>query len=107
MAQDISDLCRNQGWEPKAVIGHSAGAAIGLDMARHDSIEKLVGINPALDTFDGIAGVLFPAIARVLASVPFTARLFSGASANPTRALVHFQFSIRRLLLVPRREVRH
>ena len=85
MAQDISELCQTQGWEPKAVIGHSAGAAIGLEMARHNPIEKLVGINPALDTFDGIAGVLFPAIARVLASVPFAARIFSGASANPAR----------------------
>jgi len=32
MAEDLLSLVRNQGWQPKAVIGHSAGAAIALRM---------------------------------------------------------------------------
>ena len=36
---------------------------------------KVIGINPALDHFRGVAGVLFPILAKMLAAVPFTARL--------------------------------
>ncbi|MEP2472235.1 MAG: alpha/beta fold hydrolase, partial [Paracoccaceae bacterium] len=35
--------------------------------------------------FDGIAGVLFPAIAKLLAAVPFSAGVFSTISSSPTR----------------------
>lgn len=45
----------------------------------------MIGINAALSEFKGLAGLLFPAMAKALAALPFTARLFSGASANPNR----------------------
>ncbi len=85
MAEDLTALCDAQGFHPRAIIGHSAGAAIALQMARHMPGLRLVGINPALSNFDGLAGVIFPFMAKMLAAVPFTARLFSGTSSRPDR----------------------
>jgi len=42
-------------------------------------------INAALDQFQGLAGLIFPVIAKLLALTPFTAQVFSKASANPAR----------------------
>lgn len=85
MAEDVAALCDRQDVTPKAIIGHSAGAAVALQIARFKSVDAIVGINPALSNFGGLAGVVFPAMAKLLASVPFTAKLFSGSSANPKR----------------------
>lgn len=85
MAEDLLSLVRNQGWHPKAVVGHSAGAAIALRMVelglRPDAV---IGINAALGNFKGVAGWLFPAMAKVLAMTPFSATLFAG-SATPSK----------------------
>ncbi|MBW4708304.1 alpha/beta fold hydrolase [Roseobacter sp. YSTF-M11] len=90
MAEDIGHLCAQQGWQPVALVGHSAGGAIALKLAQsllspRGQPPAVIGINPALDTFDGIAGVLFPAIAKMLAAIPFSARIFSAASSTPSR----------------------
>ncbi len=87
MAEDISALCAQEGIAPTAIIGHSAGGAIALMMARMDAHRSatIIGINPALSPFEGLAGVLFPMLAKFLATVPFTSRLFSGVSAQPER----------------------
>ncbi len=90
MTQDIASLCAQQGWHPGAIIGHSAGAAIALNLSQYllsprGQSPRVIGINAALDNFKGLAGLLFPAIAKVLASVPFTASLFSSASATKRR----------------------
>lgn len=86
MATDLLSLVRNQGWQPKAVIGHSAGAAIALRMVelglRPDNV---IGLNAALGNFKGVAGWLFPAMAKVLAITPFSASLFA---ASTTRSSV-------------------
>lgn len=90
MAQDISALCNQEGWAPSIIVGHSAGGAVALNMAIHNMSPRghsplVIGINAALGEFPGIAGLLFPLMAKALAAVPFTARLFAGASANPAR----------------------
>lgn len=85
MAEDIAALLATQEFRPRAIIGHSAGAAIALQLARQSPDIRIVGINPALGKFEGMAGVLFPVMAKLLAAVPFTARLFSGTSARPDR----------------------
>ncbi|MCR9124838.1 MAG: alpha/beta fold hydrolase [Rhodobacteraceae bacterium] len=85
-AADIAALCARQGWRPALVIGHSAGAAVALRLAGlFDPVPRVVGINPALARFDGLAGALFPALARLLAVTPFTAALFSRTTATPAR----------------------
>lgn len=85
MAQDVGALCQSLDFAPHTIIGHSAGAAIALQMARTMPDVVMIGINPALDHFEGLAGVVFPAMAKMLAAVPFVPRLFSGVSSRPER----------------------
>ncbi|MFK7837166.1 MAG: alpha/beta fold hydrolase BchO [Sulfitobacter sp.] len=84
MAQDIATLCQDQGWVPQVIIGHSAGAAIALEMARHVSpAPPVIGINAALGNFKGLAGLLFPLMAKALAMTPWVARMFTASTSRP------------------------
>lgn len=88
MAEDLSALVAHQGWTPTALIGHSAGAAIALQMAR-TSPTHVIGINAALSNFRGVAGWLFPMMAKALALNPLSAKLFSRtATAASVRNLI-------------------
>ena len=84
MAEDISALLDGQNWPIDAVITHSAGTAIALQMAANGALPKtkIIGINPALANFKGLAGVLFPMMAKLLALNPFTANLFVATSSS-------------------------
>ena len=84
MAEDIAALCHAEGWQPAAIIGHSAGTAIALRLAEmmHPRQPKVIGINAALDNFNGLAGVMFPIIAKTLALLPMVADIFSASSAR-------------------------
>jgi len=95
MTEDIHALCVAEGWHPRAIIGHSAGAAIALNLSRHvtrpdGQPPDVIGINAALDRFEGVAGWLFPVLARVLALNPLTAALFTlgGDPAARARRLI-------------------
>ena len=101
MAKDIAALCIQEGWAPDVIVGHSAGAAVAFQLAAPDLLQReyphiVIGINAALSEFKGIAGLLFPTMAKTLAALPFTARLFSGASSNSARveALINSTGSI-------------
>lgn len=85
MAEDIALLCTQQGWQPHAVIGHSAGAALGFELRRRlpHPAPLVIGINAALSPFKGIAGVLFPVMAKALALMPGVAALFTASNNNP------------------------
>ena len=90
MAEDVLALCAHEGWQPEAIIGHSAGGALALRLSGsllspRGHPPAIIGINAALDTFQGLAGVLFPVLAKLLAAVPFTARVFSATSGTPAR----------------------
>lgn len=90
MTEDILSLCAQEGWQPDTIVGHSAGGAVALDISRQilsprGQAPKVVGINAALSTFKGIAGFLFPAMAKVLAMMPFSAAMFSGTAASSER----------------------
>ena len=91
MAEDLLSLARHEGWIPAMIIGHSAGAAIALRMwelgARPS--EGIVGINAALGNFKGVAGWLFPMMAKALAVTPFSASVFAGtATRSSVRNLI-------------------
>ena len=75
MAEDLLSLMKSQGWKPKALIGHSAGAAIALRLALMGGTPngQVIGINAALGNFKGVAGWLFPVMAKMLALNPFSA----------------------------------
>lgn len=91
MSEDIAALCAAEGWHPHAIIGHSAGAALALDLARHmtradGTPPDVIGINAALDRFEGVAGWLFPVLAKVLALNPLTATAFTLGRNHAGRA---------------------
>lgn len=91
VAQDVAALCVAQGWRPQVIVGHSAGAAVALALSqRLDPRPRIVTLNAALDRFDGVAGWLFPAFAKMLALNPFTSVAFTlgGSSATRARAII-------------------
>ncbi len=90
MAEDIAALIRAEGWAPAAVIGHSAGGALALRLAQildapGTPPPRIIGLNAALAPFDGLAGWLFPVLAKALVLNPLVPRLFALSSGNPAR----------------------
>lgn len=83
MAAALRALLQRLQLQPAVVLGHSAGAALMLQMALDEApdvveAQTLIGLNAALLPFEGWAGVVFPPLARLLALNPivpwFTAR---------------------------------
>jgi magnesium chelatase accessory protein len=84
MCADLTALLATLDVAPAAMVGHSAGAAIALRMAQTTTPVPVAGLNGAFATFDGVAGFLFPLIARALAFSPLTVPVFA-ATATPSR----------------------
>ena len=70
---------------PVAAVGHSAGAAVLARMALDGRIAPgaLVAINGALTPFRGLAGALFPRMAKMLHWNPLAAPVFATAAIDP------------------------
>lgn len=87
MARRLGSLMQALARPPGLVVGHSAGAAIGLRMALDGLVtpDRLIGLNAALRPFEGASGVLFPAIAKLLFLNPLAPRLFAASAADPER----------------------
>ncbi len=84
MAQDVQALIDHEGWTVTAIIAHSAGAALGLRLLQASGIKApLVAVNPALTPFKGMAGVLFPIAARVVALSPIMAKMLKRRMSGP------------------------
>lgn len=83
MAEDLHALCYAENLFPQVIIGHSAGAAIALRMAEMITpAPNVIGINAALDTFQGVAGVLFPIMAKTIAMMPMAANIVSATASS-------------------------
>lgn len=82
MAQGVAELMDAMKIDPAVVVGHSAGAAILIRMTLDHMITPrlIVGLNGALLPFGGIAGQIFPPMAKVLFLNPLAPRLFSWAT---------------------------
>ncbi len=94
IAQDIADLAAGQGWTAAGIIGHSAGAAIALALAEilprslpaaAPPLRAVIGLNAALSPFEGVAGWLFPAMAKTLSLLPFAPVLASRFLGQPSQ----------------------
>lgn len=87
MAEDLARLCATLDVAPVAVIGHSAGAALALRLAEilPDPPRAVVGINAALGAFEGVAGLLFPLLARALTVTPFVPHVVARLTGSPDR----------------------
>lgn len=85
MADALAALCAAQGWQPAAIIGHSAGGALAFRLAEllPRPPAALIGINAALGPFEGLAGWLFPKLARALAMSPMVAHIAARLAARP------------------------
>jgi len=79
MAKEIAGLLRALDVEPAAIIGHSAGAALGLQLALdHGFGGPIVGLSAALRPFPGPFAQIFPAVAKALFINPLVPRIFAG-----------------------------
>ncbi len=85
MAQDVRMLLNEQGFAPDLVVGHSAGAAIGLRLVLDGGADPLgvICLNGALAPFRGVAGALFPPLAKLLSLNPLTAAIFTRTAGAP------------------------
>lgn len=79
VARAISELLAALDIEPEILVGHSAGAALGIRMALDGIIapKAIVGLDAALLPFPGLAARLFPALARILFVNPFAPHIFA------------------------------
>jgi magnesium chelatase accessory protein len=79
MAGEIAALLGALNVSPIAVVGHSAGAAIALQLALgHGFTGPIVGLSAALRPFPGPFAQIFPAVAKALFINPLVPRIFSG-----------------------------
>lgn len=82
MARELSGLVTHLGVDPALIVGHSAGAALALQLALdHGYAGPIIGLNSALRPFPGLAAQLFPAVAKLLFVNPLVPRLFSAATS--------------------------
>mgnify|MGYP001793740803 FL=1 len=87
MSMDLNALLDDQGWQPELIIGHSAGGALALHLAESlDHPARVIGINAALEPFEGPAAWLFPMMAKMLAINPFTSVAFTAGGSAMARA---------------------
>jgi magnesium chelatase accessory protein len=91
MAGSLLVLLEHMKLAAAMVAGHSAGAAIALQMALKapERFTSAVRFNGALFPFKGFAGSVFPALAKLMLWNPLLPRLFAASSS---------QASVKRLL---------
>jgi magnesium chelatase accessory protein len=79
MAAGLGALMTAMEAEPAILVGHSAGAAIAARMVLdgHAAPCAVVSFNGAFLPFRGLAGQLFPSMAKLLALNPFAPRAFA------------------------------
>jgi magnesium chelatase accessory protein len=84
MARAVSALLHKLDFTPDLAIGHSAGAAILIEMAQRAFLtpNAIIGINAALMPFPGLAQKLFPSLARLFVLNPFVPRLFAWTASE-------------------------
>jgi magnesium chelatase accessory protein len=87
MAEALDRLLIALDRRPVAIVGHSAGAAIGARLAARSEGAKprLVALNGAFQPFSGLAAHVFPVIAGAVALNPVTIRLLSLGARDQKR----------------------
>ncbi len=86
MAQAIGGLLQSLKLKPALIVGHSAGAAIGVRICLDGlaAPKALVSLNGAFLQLGGLAGRLFSPAAKFMAAVPLVPQLFSWRAADPS-----------------------
>ncbi len=87
MASAIAHLLAETEFVPDVIVGHSAGAALALQLALdHGFTGPVIGLNAALRPFPGPAAQVFPALAKLLFVNPLVPRIFSAAAGFGSEA---------------------
>lgn len=84
MAADLAELLRVIDLKPAIVVGHSAGAAILIEMCLDGLIapEVIVSVNGALLPFSSLAGQFFSPLAKLLMLNPLVPKLFAWRASD-------------------------
>ena len=80
------ELIKKIPFPPDLIVGHSAGAAIAVLLSEKIKAKNgVLCINAAFGEFPGLAGVMFPIFAKIIAVVPFSSDVLAGLSRNKER----------------------
>ena len=80
------ELIEKISFVPDLIVGHSAGAAIAVLLSEKIQAKNgVICINAAFGEFPGLAGVMFPIFAKIIAVVPFSSDVLAGLSRNKER----------------------
>ncbi len=87
MSAALSTLLETIEVSPEIVVGHSAGAAILVQMITDGRISPraMLSINGAFAPFQGVGGIVMPAMAKALCLNPFTPFLFAKGAGRRER----------------------
>lgn len=85
MARAIAGLLRELDIRPQLAVGHSAGAAVAIQMtvSRQIAPRAIVSLNGALLPLSGMAGQIFAPLAKLLTAMPFVSDLFARRAGDP------------------------
>ena len=86
MSEALSALLSALDVRPTGLVGHSAGAAIAVQMVHSglvETVQRIVAINGAFLPFGGVAAPLLSPLARLLHASPWVPRLFARRAADP------------------------
>lgn len=85
MARAVADLMQAQGRAADLIVGHSAGAAVAVQMCLDGlaAPRAVIGLNAALLPLPGVAGAVFSPMARTLVLNPLVPRFFAWTAAWP------------------------
>ena len=85
MAEDLGALLREEAFAPDLMVGHSAGGAIGVRMCidGRAAPERILALNGAFAPFGGVAGLLFPPLAKLLSLNPLVGSAFARTARAP------------------------
>jgi magnesium chelatase accessory protein len=85
MSRAIAGLLRELDIRPEIAVGHSAGAAVAIQMtlSRLIAPRTIISLNGALLPLGGLAGQLFAPLAKLLTITPFVSDLFSRRARDP------------------------
>lgn len=92
MASAVTKLLQALDLQPALIVGHSAGAAVGVRMAldrqtapKHidrAELRAVLGLNAALLPLRGLAGQLFSPVAKLMASTSLVPRYFASRAGD-------------------------
>ncbi len=87
MVRGLTGLLEAEQFRPSVIIGHSAGAAIGVKLAPllAPLPRQVIALNGALKPFGGPAGLIAPLMAKALAINPLAYRALARGGRDPAR----------------------